>query len=101
MKKNKIYVNEIKNKLHNNQKEYDVKEINNVEEGSNDNSLTVKEKIDKIFQRNGYVFNVIVEIITKDKTYNTKIAGMVNDYLITLDDDIINIKDINNIIIKN
>ena len=62
--------------------------------------LTVKEKIEKLFNRNGYVFNVLVEIVTSKKIYHTKIAGKVNNHLITLDNDIICINDIRDIIVK-
>ena len=105
MKKNKIFANRIDKKINNNQKIYDIKEeketyevFNNYEENDN---LTVKEKLEKIFQRNGYVFNVNVRIITDKKSYDTKIAGKVNNFLITLDNDIININDVKDIIIKN
>ena len=103
MKKNKIFVNKIERKVGNNQSFYDIKEDDNIntfpEIKENDN-LTVKDKLDKLLNRNGYVFNVDVKIITYNKAYDTRVAGKVNNHLITLDNDIINISDIKDIIIK-
>ena len=65
-----------------------------------DDNLSVYEKIDNLLKRNGYIFNVDVKIITSKKEYDTKIAGKVNNHLITLDNDIINIHDIKDLIIK-
>ena len=106
MKKNKIFVNKFEKKVGNNQSFYDIKEENNDYTLVKDNNktinekLSVKEKIDKLLNRNGYVFNVDVKIITYNKEYQTKIAGKVNNHLITLDNDIINISDIKDIIIQ-
>ena len=46
---------------------------------------------------NGYVFNKRVVIVTKNKTYETRIAGKIGSRIITLDNDSINIDDIINI----
>ena len=106
MKKNKIFVGKFEKKVGNNQSFYDIKEENNDYTLVKDNNktinekLSVKEKIDKLLNRNGYVFNVDVKIITYNKEYQTKIAGKVNNHLITLDNDIINISDIKDIIIQ-
>ena len=106
MKKNKIFVGKFEKKVGNNQSFYDIKEENNDYTLVKDNNktinenLSVKEKIDKLLNRNGYVFNVDVKIITYNKEYQTKIAGKVNNHLITLDNDIININDIKDIIIQ-
>ena len=104
MKKNKIFINRINKKINNNQKEVDIRinNLNTIEKiKNNDDNLKVEEKLKKIFERNGYTFNVDVKIITNQKDYDTKIAGKVNDHIITLDNDIININDIKDIIIKN
>ena len=106
MKKNKIFVGKFEKKVGNNQSFYDIKEESNDYTLVNDNkkilneNLSVKEKIDKLLNRNGYVFNVDVKIITYNKEYQTRIAGKVNNHLITLDNDIINISDIKDIIIQ-
>lgn len=106
MKKNKIYVNKIKKKIDNNQKSYNIseKDINNIINqeivSKKDNNLTIREKLDELLNRNGYIFNVNVKIITNQKEYNTFIAGIVNNHLVTIDKDIINISDIKDIIIN-
>ena len=95
MKNKDIYVNKINKKIDNNQNYCDV---DNNEIIENTDVLSVDDKIKKLFDTNGYVFNVDVKIITSNKTYNTRIAGRVGNNIITLDNDIININDINNII---
>lgn len=110
MKKPKVYANPIDKKIKNNQELFDSelyidnqslelrsKTFNETDDYKN---LTVLEKIEKLLNRNGYIFNVDVSIITKEKKYNTKIAGKVNNHLITLDNDIININDIIELEIK-
>ncbi len=42
----------------------------------------------------GYVFNKRVVIVTKNRTYDTRIAGKIGNRIITLDSDSINIDDI-------
>lgn len=99
MVKNKIFVNKINKKVGNNQLYSDVsleKENEIIEE-----KLTVKDKIDNLLKRNGYIFNVDVEIITNDERFNTKIAAVVNNHVITLDNNVIDINSIKDIIIKN
>ena len=93
----KIYVNKITKRINNNQNFCEIQELNNnttnIKENINNDSL-IKEKLNNLFNINGYIFNKNVEIITKNKKYSTKIAGKVNNYIITLDNDIINISDI-------
>lgn len=115
MKKPKVFANPIDKKINNNQKFCETDNMINefgelLNERSSDNylyeeendyhNLTVLEKIDKLLNRNGYIFNVDVEIVTKDKKYQTKIAGKVNNHIITLDNNIININDIIELKIK-
>ena len=100
MKKPKVFANEFDKNINNNQKVFDINSDNATHSDrqmkTNDtyNNLTVMEKISKLLNRNGYIFNVDVIIITKDKDYHTKIAGKVDNRLITLDNDIIKIDDI-------
>lgn len=98
MKKEKIYVNKINKKIDNNQNYCDVKEKEEIISNKGNRNLSVDDKLKKLFNTDGYVFNVDVKIITSEKTYNTKIAGKVNNHLITLDNDVININDIKDII---
>ena len=112
MEKPKVYANPIDKKLYNNQEVFnsDVNVLKLDNDVRNSDYLYVKEddyrnlgvieKIEKLLNRNGYIFNVDVLIKTKDKVYKTKIAGKVNNHLITLDNDIINIDDIVDLEIK-
>ena len=95
MKKKKIYVNEINKKIDNNQ---DYCNVFEKEEVIISKKLTIDEKLQELFNKNGYVFNVNVKIITDSKKYDTKIAGRVGNNIITLDNDVISIKDIKDII---
>lgn len=54
----------------------------------------VASTIDKLFSSTRHIFNIPVIIKTKDKEYDTKIAGRVKNYIITLDNNVIFIKDI-------
>ena len=111
MKKNKVFVNKISKKINNNQGYCNIDNINNnsividnddiIETNNDENNLTVREKIDNLLNRNGYIFNVDVKIITSNREYNTKIATKIGDRIITLDNNIININDIKELIIKN
>ncbi len=94
MKKQSFFVNKISKIINNNQKYCDINE--NIIEETKDSNLkeTIDEKLDKIFNTNGYIFNIDVTIITKVKEYHTKIASKINNYIITLDNDIICIDDI-------
>ena len=64
------------------------------EEESFEESENVQDFLNKITGSGRYVFNRKVVIVTKDKTYDTKIAGKLGDKIITLDSDSINIDDI-------
>lgn len=98
MKKKKIYVHKIDKKMDNNQDYCDVLEKKEEIIEQDHHELSIDEKLAKLFNTNGYIFNVDVKIITEKQTYNTKIAGKVNNHLITLDNDIININNIKDII---
>ncbi len=94
MKKNKIYVGKTKGDIGNNQSFCEVDE-----KGLTSNELfNIEDKLEKLFNTNGYVFNIKVKIITDSKTYNTRIASRVGNCIITLDNNIININEIKDII---
>lgn len=91
MSKNKIFVNKINSKSNN-------QVLANVESNIINIDNNIQEKLDKLFNTNGYVFNTNVKIITNNKTYDTRIANKVGDNIITLDNDVISILDIKDII---
>ena len=61
---------------------------------------SVSEKLNKLFKSNRYVFNIGVIIKTKKKDYDTKIIGKIKNSIITMEDDVIPIIEIEDIIIK-
>ena len=60
----------------------------------NDSNIDVNKKINDLLESNRHLFNVSVVIKTKDREYKTRIAGKIRNYIVTLDNDIIFIKDI-------
>lgn len=63
-------------------------------------SVSVEAKLKKLFQSRRYIFNIGVEIITKRKVYDTKIAGKVKNSIVTIDGEVIPMIEIEDIIIK-
>ena len=57
----------------------------------------LNKKIDNIFKSKKYIYKIKVEITEKNKIYETYIIGKVKNNLITLDNKLININDIENI----
>ena len=92
MKKNKVYVNKINKRINNNQDSCEVIKDDLIIE-----DISVNDKLNNLFNTNGYIFNKEVNIITDNKTYNTRIAGKVNNHIITLDNNVIDIRDIKDI----
>lgn len=81
------------------------KQVNSKKETINrtintNDSLSVEEKIRKLFKSSRYIFNINVLIKTDKKDYDTKIAGKVKNSLVTVDNEVIPIIEINDIIIK-
>lgn len=65
-----------------------------------DSSMSVEDKIKKLFKSSRYIFNIDVIIKTDKKVYDTRIAGKVKNSLVTIDNEVIPIIEINDIIIK-
>ena len=88
MKKNKIFINKVNGKKGNNQLSCEIGE----------SYEKIDDKLNRLFNTNGYIFNTSVKIITNNKIYDTKIATKVGNSIITLDNDIIKINDIKDIV---
>lgn len=84
-----IYKNKINKKINNN-KEYCYLKNNT----SEDIEYIITEKLNSIFHGVGYPYNKTVEIITKDKTYQTSLLTRTKNSVITINDETIPIKDI-------
>lgn len=94
-KKPEIFKPEI-GKIGNNKKAYysfleDRLDIKTDEYEENDDVITF---MNKLARSGSYIFNKDVIIVTKDKKYETRIAGKLGDRIITLDNDSIRIDDI-------
>jgi len=75
-------------------------DVTNTREINLDNATTYRDALDNLFKNNQFVFNVPVEIITKDITYNTKIVSKVGNHLLTNSGKVIELDDILSIKIK-
>lgn len=102
-----IFKNPTNKKIENNKKVFyskyerignvEEKEIGDVTSGNDinlDNAKSYSEALDSLFKNNQFVFNVPVEIMTKEVTYNTKIVSKVGDHLLTNSGKVINLDDI-------
>lgn len=98
----KIYQSEL-NKVHNNREVFDsLKEENDNKPSKTKNSinydtLSVREKIKELINQNSYIFNTKVKIIINNTEKECQIAGVVNNHIITMDNEIIKIEDIKDI----
>lgn len=102
----KVYQNPVQHKVDNNMKVFYEKYYNNkdtyIRTSLKENRVQdVNEKITELFNRNGYIFNLDVIIKTVNETLETKIAGKIKNYLITLDNKVIPISEIIEISEKN
>jgi len=71
-------------------------EETNVVEKSENFSSTV----DNFFKNNQFIFNVPVEIVTKDKSFDTKIISKVGDHLLTIGGEVISLVDLVSVKLK-
>lgn len=54
----------------------------------------VELELRKLFKSTSHIFNIPVEIVTNEKSYDTKIAGRVQNQIITIDNDLIKVSEI-------
>lgn len=88
----KVYANKIDKKLKNNETVYH--ENGKVEEKKQVESLDVYKKINKIFSSSRYVYKAEVVITLNSGKVVKKIIGRNENELITMDSEVIKIKDI-------
>lgn len=95
-KRPKVFANKIDKMIKNNREVFDssVEEFKKLKKDNMDDNLNISDKITCLLNRDGYIFNVDVLIVTKDNEYKTHIASIVNNHIITLDNDIISIDDV-------
>ena len=81
---------------------FNKKEITNLEVENNSftdslKNLSVKEKIKALIDQNRYIFNTKVILIFPDYEKACQIAGVLNNHIITMDNEIIKIDDLQDI----
>lgn len=93
----KVFRNNVDKKFNNNKTVYyssdDNRNINNTNESIYDNK-NILQKINEIFSSPNYVYKANVEITLKDKKVTKRIIGRNKDYIITMDNMLIPIRDI-------
>lgn len=89
----KIYQNGIAKTFKNN-KTIDRFKNESTIETSLENKDTVKETLNKIFNGIGYSYNIPVIIKTISKTYETTLVAKTSNNIITIDNEVIPIKEI-------
>lgn len=67
-------------------------------EKTKQNNNKVEDELTHIFETLGYSYNIPVKIITKDKVYHTSLVTKTKENVLTIDNEIIAIKDIIDII---
>ncbi len=96
----KVFANKIDKDVGNNENVYHDSEIHNHVE--TDDSLTINQKINKIFTSSKYVYKADVEIVLKDGSkLSKKVIGRNKNELITMDSELIRISDIDDIYFSN
>lgn len=94
-KKPEIFKPEI-GKIDNNKKAYYsfLEEETKINQEQYEESEDVIDFMNKLAKSGSYIFNKDVVIVTKNKKYETRIAGKLGDRIVTLDNESININDI-------
>ena len=90
----KIYQNEITKNFKNNKTSYRFKNIDNATSTTEDNALTIEKNLTTIFDGIGYSYNIPVTITTATHTYHTTLIAKTSNNVVTIDNEIIPIKDI-------
>lgn len=104
----KVFANKIDKELKNNEKIYasnsDKKEINTEFKGKKEkkttrekNDKTINQKIDEIIKTKQYIYRIPVKIKLKDKEIITNIIGKNKTNIITLNNELIKIEEIEDI----
>ena len=91
MNKPKVFRNTINKNIKNNKKVFYSKNKNEEEIIDNRNVI---QKLNDIFSSPNYIYKANVKIKTKDDIITTRIIGRNKDYIITMDNKLISIKDI-------
>lgn len=89
----KVFQNNIEKEIKNNKNVFYEKKEKNIEINKVDEKNVIK-KINEIFSSPNYIYKANVKITLKNETLVKKIIGRNKDYIITMDNKLIPIKDI-------
>jgi len=87
-----LYTNTFNKKIDNSQEFIKIKHRR--EEGIKKNKQEINKKIDNIFKSTNYIYKIKVEITLENETIIETIIGKKGNYLITIDNRLININTI-------
>ena len=90
----KVFQNNIDKKFNNNSSVYYSSNDNRSFNKEEKDNRTILQKINEIFSSPNYVYKANVEISLKDKKVTKRIIGRNKDFLITMDNTLIPIRDI-------
>ncbi len=96
----KIYQNQITKNIKNNKTVYRFKNEDTTNPPLKEKSKSIKDTLDEIFNGIGYAYNIPVMIKTSTKTYDTTLVARTENNIVTIDNELISIKEINSIEIK-
>ena len=99
-----IYRNPLDHKIKNNKTVFDslkdkaiLSDKERSEINTSYNNLTVREKIQELINQNNYIFNTKVSLTINNTEKVCQIAGVVNNHIITMDNEIIKIDEVKDI----
>lgn len=96
----KVFANKIDRNLGNNENIYHDK--NDIHVDMKDDKMTINQKINRIFSSSRYVYKADVDIVLKDGSrVSKKVIGRNKNELITMDNELIRISDIEDIEFSN
>ena len=95
----KIYHEDINKSIKNNKQVTYIRNNTDTSYRNNNESDSIEDVLDKVFNGVGYSFNIPLRIETYHKVYNTSLIGKTSNYLLTFDNDTIPISDIKKIVI--
>lgn len=90
----KVYQNRNIGNINNDQEFFYSAKVEQQNNKSNYSSINIDYKINNLFKSNKYIYKINVNIKTKSRDFDTTIIGKMNNNLITIDNDLIPIKDI-------
>ncbi len=93
----KVYQNRNIGNINNDQEFFYSAKVEQQNNKPNYSPINIDYKINNLFKSNKYIYKINVNIKTKSRDFDTTIIGKMNNNLITIDNNLIPIKDIDDI----